>query len=77
MYFEVSARTGSNITLTFNEIAKKLTGIDTNPIQRSEITSSNNAAFNLNQINIQGGNNANGGAGAGAGQKAKKKQCGC
>ncbi len=52
MYFEVSARTGNNITLTFNEIAKKLTGIDTNPIQRSEITSTNNAAFNLNQINI-------------------------
>lgn len=33
MYFELSARAGSNITLTFNEVAKKLTGIETNPIK--------------------------------------------
>lgn len=33
MFFELSARMGSNITLTFNEIAKKLTGIETNPIK--------------------------------------------
>ena len=32
MYFELSARTGNNITYTFNEVAKKLTGIETNPI---------------------------------------------
>ncbi len=46
MYFEVSARMGANITLTFNEVAKKLTGIETNPIQKSEIES---AGFTLNQ----------------------------
>ena len=46
MYFEVSARMGHNITLTFNEVAKKLTGIETNPIQRSEVQS---AGFTLNQ----------------------------
>lgn len=32
MYFEVSARTGNNITMCFNQLAKKLTGIETNPI---------------------------------------------
>ena len=37
MYFEVSARAGTNITLCFNELAKKLTGIETNPIQQSEL----------------------------------------
>ena len=37
MFFELSARAGSNITLTFNEVAKKLLGIDTNPISKSEI----------------------------------------
>ena len=30
MYFETSARTGSNVKLLFNELAKKLTGIETN-----------------------------------------------
>ncbi len=46
MYFEVSARAGSNITLCFNELAKKLTGIETNPINQSEIK---NTGFTLNQ----------------------------
>ena len=32
MFFETSARTGSNIKYLFNELAKKLTGIETNPI---------------------------------------------
>mmetsp|Transcript_14116 Transcript_14116/g.10173 ORF Transcript_14116/g.10173 Transcript_14116/m.10173 type:complete len:156 (+) Transcript_14116:178-645(+) len=32
LYFETSARAGSNIKLLFNELAKKLTGIETNPI---------------------------------------------
>ncbi len=54
MFFELSARTGTNITLTFNEIAKKITGIETNPIQRSEIR---NPAFNLGSVTsgIDGG----------------------
>ena len=45
MYFEVSARAGTNITLCFNELAKKLTGIETNPINQSEIK---NTGFTLN-----------------------------
>ena len=56
MYFELSARTGNNITFTFNEVAKKLTGIETNPIKQSEIK---NTGFNLNQMAAaaQAGNN--------------------
>ncbi len=45
MYFEVSARVGQNITLCFNELAKKLTGIETDPIQKADLT---NPGFNLN-----------------------------
>ena len=37
MYFETSARTGSNIKYLFNELAKKLTGIETNPINPNEL----------------------------------------
>lgn len=37
MFFETSARTGNNIKVLFNELAKKLTGIDTNPINSNEI----------------------------------------
>ena len=33
MYFELSARAGHNIAYTFNEVAKKLTGIEANPIK--------------------------------------------
>jgi hypothetical protein len=32
MYFETSAKSGLNIKIMFNEMAKKLTGIETNPI---------------------------------------------
>lgn len=32
LFFETSARTGANIKVLFNELAKKLTGIETNPI---------------------------------------------
>jgi hypothetical protein len=45
MYFELSARSGNNIVLTFNEVAKKLTGLETNPIKQSEIK---NTGFTLN-----------------------------
>ena len=47
MFFEISAKDGINITQTFNEIAKKLTGLDTNPIIKSEIR---NTGFNLEQV---------------------------
>ena len=36
LFFETSARAGSNIKLLFNELAKKLTGIETNPISSSD-----------------------------------------
>ena len=40
MYFELSARAGNNIGTMFNEVAKKLTGIETNPLpHQSEIKS--------------------------------------
>lgn len=55
MFFELSARAGSNITLTFNEVAKKLLGIDTNPISKSEIKST---GFTLNQPSATSNNPA-------------------
>ena len=36
MFFETSAKTGLNIKTMFNEMAKKLTGIETNPISGTE-----------------------------------------
>lgn len=44
MFFEVSAKEGINITEALNEVAKKLTGIQTNPIIKSEIK---NTGFSL------------------------------
>ena len=36
MYFETSAKSGLNIKIMFNEMAKKLTGIETNAIPGTE-----------------------------------------
>jgi hypothetical protein len=36
LFFETSARAGTNIKLLFNELAKKLTGIETNPMSNDE-----------------------------------------
>jgi GTPase SAR1 family protein len=55
MYFEVSAREGVNITEMFNEVAKNLTGIDTNPIKKSEIK---NTGFSLDQVSAQAAQSA-------------------
>lgn len=35
IFFEASAKTGQNIKTLFNELAKKLTGIETDPIANS------------------------------------------
>ena len=69
MYFEVSARAGTNITMCFNQLAKKLTGIETNPIQQSEIK---NTGFTLNAPS----NNNPDSKGTDKG-KGKKRKCGC
>ncbi len=71
MYFEVSARSGNCITQAFNEVAKKLTGIETNPISQSEIKST---GFTLNAASA----NAAGGDTKDKKDKAKgKKNCAC
>ena len=36
MFFETSAKSGNNIKTMFNEMAKRLTGIETNPISGPE-----------------------------------------
>ena len=36
LFFETSAKVGSNIKTLFNELAKKLTGIETNPINNHD-----------------------------------------
>ena len=36
LFFETSAKNGTNIKTLFNELAKKLTGIETNPISNSD-----------------------------------------
>ena len=38
MFFETSAKSGQNIKTLFNELAKKLTGIETNPISNADET---------------------------------------
>ena len=71
MFFELSARLGNNITYTFNEVAKKLTGIETNPISKSEIK---NTGFTLQQMSA---NAAQAAAGEEGQKKKSAKSCGC
>ena len=69
LFFETSAKTGANIKVLFNELAKKLTGIETNPISNPEDDKGNNTGFKL-------GEEKDPGAGADTKQEKKKsKKC--
>ena len=72
MYFETSARAGTNIKLLFNELAKKLTGIETNPICPDE-EKSTKGTFTIGGPGAAGGGNNPGNKEGGK----KKKGCGC
>ncbi|TNV78177.1 hypothetical protein FGO68_gene16050 [Halteria grandinella] len=68
MYFELSAKEGINITQMFNEVAKKLTGLETDPIKRSEIK---NTGFSLEQAQTTAQNATK------SEQKKKSNNCAC
>ena len=36
LFFETSAKAGTNVKTLFNELAKKLTGIETDPISNTD-----------------------------------------
>lgn len=67
LFFETSAKVGTNIKTLFNELAKKLTGIDTNPIANAD-TPENVKGFQL-------GEEKDPGAGDDQKDKKKKKKC--
>ena len=67
MFFETSAKTGTNIKTLFNELAKKLTGIETNPIANAD-TPEDGKGFQL-------GAEKDPGAGEDQKDKKKKKKC--
>jgi len=48
LFFETSAKSGANIKTLFNELAKKLTGIETNPIDDSN--DQNKGGFKLEDM---------------------------
>ncbi len=70
LFFETSAKTGSNIKSLFNELAKKLTGIETNPINTNE---EKQGGFVLGAETPEG--ETAGAADGKEGKKKKKKGC--
>lgn len=68
MFFETSAKTGANIKTLFNELAKKLTGIETNPIHNEESQADGKGGFVL-------GEEKDPDAGGEEKTKEKKKKC--
>ena len=52
LFFETSAKNGSNVKTLFNELAKKITGIETDPIP--------NASDNQQKGFVLGGEQATG-----------------
>lgn len=70
LFFETSAKTGQNIKTLFNELAKKLTGIETNPINTNEEKA---GGFQLGETPADQEAAADNAGGA----KKKKKSCGC
>ena len=70
MFFEVSARTGTNIAIAFNELAKKLTGIETKPISDLK-----NTGFTLNAPSNNPNQDGNGGNEPPGKGKKKGKCC--
>ncbi len=55
LFIEISAKEGINVVEMFNQVAKKLTGIETDPIKQSEIK---NMGFSLEQVAQPGPNTA-------------------
>ena len=72
LFFETSAKTGSNIKNLFNELAKKLTGIETNPISNSEQLEDNKGGFKLGE---KAGEDVGAGTSGTKPDKKKKKMC--
>ena len=68
LFFETSAKSGANIKVLFNELAKKLTGIETNPMHNEEPAQDKDAGgFKLGGASNKQDQDADG--------KKKKKGC--